>query len=54
MAKYILDSAGNFNWMAIFALLTFISIFVVGVIQVFRKDKKFIDKMSRLPLDDEE
>jgi type IV secretory pathway VirB10-like protein len=38
MAKYILQEAGNFNWMAIFALLTFLTVFSIGVWLALRKD----------------
>ena len=52
MYKYILESAGSINWMAIFALLTFFFIFSISVIAVFKKKQSFIDKMASLPLDD--
>lgn len=50
MYKYILETAGNINWMALFALLTFISIFSISAYLVFRKDKEALDHMSNLPL----
>lgn len=53
MYKYILAGAGDINWMAIFALLTFVILFVTSAIAVFWKSKAFIDHMSNLPLDDE-
>lgn len=52
MYKHILESAGNINWMALFALITFFTVFLIGIVTVFGKDKAFIDKMSNLPLDD--
>ena len=52
MYKYILQGAGDINWMALFALLTFFSIFVISVIAIFGKSKAYIEKMSNLPLDD--
>ena len=52
MFKYILENAGNINWMAIAALLTFFTIFVVSAALVFRQDKEFIRKMSSLPIED--
>jgi predicted permease len=53
MYKYILDSASNgINWMAIFALVTFVVIFCIGTWLVLRKDQSHIDKMAALPLDD--
>lgn len=53
MAKYILEQAGNINWMAVFALFTFMFVFIVSVILVLRKDKTHIDYMASLPLDEE-
>ncbi|MCB0643446.1 MAG: hypothetical protein KDC44_17470 [Phaeodactylibacter sp.] len=52
MYKYILSAAGNINWMAIFALLTFVFIFGMSVYMILRRDKGFIDKMAHLPLED--
>ena len=53
MAKYILEQAGNINWMAVFALFTFMFVFITSVILIFRKDKDHIDHMASLPLEDE-
>ena len=53
MYKHILENAGNINWMALFALITFFTIFIIGIVTVFGKNKAYIDKMSHLPLDDE-
>ena len=53
MYKYILEGAGDINWMAIFALLTFFWIFSVSAITIFLKKKTFIDHMAQLPLDEE-
>jgi hypothetical protein len=52
MYKHILESAGNINWMAISALLTFFTIFVLAAILAFKKDPAYIEKMSSMPLDD--
>lgn len=51
MAKYILESAGNINWMAMFALITFMSVFLTGVYLVVTDNKNFINKMKNLPLE---
>lgn len=51
MAKYILESAGNVNWMALFALLTFMFIFLTAVYMVLMDNKAFVQKMENLPLD---
>ncbi len=53
MYKYILQNAeGDINWMALFALLTFFTLFVISIVMIFGKNKGYIDKMSRMPLDD--
>ena len=52
MFKHILESAGNINWMAIFALITFFLLFVISAIAIFGKSKSYINKMSHLPLED--
>jgi len=51
MAKYIIESAGNINWMAMFALITFMLVFLTGVVLVFTNNKTFITKMENLPLE---
>ncbi len=53
MFKYILEGAGNINWMALFALITFFAVFIISIVAVFGKDKAYIEKMSKLPLDDD-
>lgn len=53
MFKYLLEGAGNINWMAIFALLTFMFMFLVGAITILRSKPSYIEKMSNLPLEDE-
>lgn len=53
MYKYILSEAGNINWMALFALLTFMFVFITSVIMIFRKNNDYINKMASLPLEDE-
>lgn len=52
MFKYILETAGNINWMAIAALMTFVTIFLVSTTVVLRRDTAFIDHMAHLPLED--
>ena len=54
MAKYILEQAGNINWMAVFALITFMTVFILSTILVFRKDEKHINHMASLPLDEDQ
>lgn len=52
MFKYILENAGNINWMAIFALITFFALFVISAVVIITKRKSWIDKMAHLPLED--
>lgn len=54
MYKYILESAGNINWMAIFALLTFITVFSISAYLAFTKDKGELKHIAELPLSDDE
>lgn len=52
MFKYILASGEeSINWMAIFALITFVLIFVISAIAIFAKSKSYINHMESLPLD---
>lgn len=52
MYKYILQGAGSINWMAISALLTFVTVFMVSAIMAFRSPRLYLNKMSNLPLED--
>ena len=52
MFKYILQSAGNIEWMAIGPLLLFVIVFVTSSWLILRQSKAYVDKMSHLPLDD--
>ncbi len=54
MYKYILESAGNINWMALFALITFFFIFTLSAYLIFKKDKKQLKHLEELPLTDGE
>lgn len=52
MYKYILENAGDINWMAIFALITFFAMFLISLMVIFRRNPAYIKKMSNLPLED--
>jgi hypothetical protein len=52
MFKYILQGAGDINWMAILALVLFFVIFLFGSIYILSRKKDYVEKVSRLPLDD--
>lgn len=54
MYKYILESAGSINWMALFALLTFMFVFVVSAMLIMRKNKEEIDEIASLPLENDD
>ena len=54
MAKYILETAGNINWMALFALLTFLFIFLLSAYLIFKKDTEQLKHLEELPLSDGE
>jgi hypothetical protein len=51
MFKHILENAGSINWMAIGALITFFTVFVVSAILIFKKENSYLKKMSEMPLD---
>jgi hypothetical protein len=53
MYKYILETAGNINWMALFSLITFLSVFLLAIVLVLRRSDDHIKHMASLPLDDE-
>jgi hypothetical protein len=53
MYKYILDSINQIDWLAIIPLLIFFVFFVGMTIQVVRTKKTFIEKMEKLPLEDD-
>ena len=54
MYKYILETAGNINWMALFALLTFVSVFSISAYLIIRKDNGEIQRLASLPLGNDE
>lgn len=52
MFKYILQNAGDINWLAVVALVLFFAVFLFGSVWVLTRKKDFVEKISRLPLDD--
>ncbi|MDF1697977.1 MAG: hypothetical protein P1U56_19170 [Saprospiraceae bacterium] len=54
MYKYILETAGNINWMALFALITFFFVFSMSVYLAFIKEKAALDEVANLPLVDDD
>ncbi|MFK8006295.1 MAG: CcoQ/FixQ family Cbb3-type cytochrome c oxidase assembly chaperone [Saprospiraceae bacterium] len=54
MYKYILEKAGDLDWMAIVPLLIFTIVFVIITIRAFTHKKDFINHMANMPLDKNE
>lgn len=54
MYKYILETARNFDWLALFALITFFIIFSMSIYLAFVSKKSEMSKMARLPLDNDD
>lgn len=52
MFKYILERAGDINWMGISALVTFFVLFVIASVVILRRNPEYIRKMSHMPLED--
>ena len=52
MFKHILQAAGDINWMAIFALVTFFALFTISAVVVFTRRRSWVDHMANLPLDE--
>lgn len=52
MFKYILQNEGDINWLAIVALVLFFAIFLLSTVWVITRKKDYVDKVSRLPLDE--
>lgn len=54
MYKYILQSVENINWLAVASLIIFFVIFLVSAMWALMSKKDYIDKMSNLPLEEDE
>jgi len=54
MYKYILETAGNINWMALFALLTFFIVFTMSIYLAFIKNNDELREVANLPLADDD
>ena len=52
MYKYILESAGDIDWMAIVPLLLFFIFFIGVSYMAITSKKSFINKMENLPFED--
>ncbi|MEM1359041.1 MAG: hypothetical protein AAGF89_12620 [Bacteroidota bacterium] len=51
MAKYLLEAA-NINWLAIFALLTFVLVFSIALVLVFGRGRRSYERVEQQPLID--
>ncbi len=52
MFKYILQSAGDINWLALIALVLFFAVFLLSTVWIMTRKKDYVEKVSRLPLDE--
>lgn len=52
MYKYILERAGDIDWMAILPLMIFTIVFAVVIVRAITHKKDFINHMASLPLDE--
>jgi len=53
MFKYILQSAGDIDLLGLILLIAFFVFFIVISLFVLTKDKKYLNKMSNLPFEDD-
>lgn len=51
MLQHYFDSAENVEYFAIAATIIFFVVFLAVAIWIFRLDKKYINKMEKLPFD---
>jgi cytochrome c oxidase cbb3-type subunit IV len=54
MYKFVLQGIENIEIWPIIGLILFLSVFTVGVIYAVTADKKYVDHMQNLPLEDED
>lgn len=52
MYKYILERAGDIDWMGVLPLLIFTTVFVLVVIRAVTAKKDYISHMAGMPLDE--
>ncbi len=51
MFKYILENAGDIQWLALVPLVLFFLVFVGAMITTMLKNKSYIERMSNLPFE---
>ncbi len=54
MYKYLLENAGDINWMALLALVTFVTVFLLGSVTALSRRKSHFQHMANLPLEDDD
>ncbi len=52
MFKHYFEGIENIEWAPIISLLIFFVFFILMIIGIFKMDKRFINKMKQLPMDD--
>ena len=52
MFKYIIEKAGDLDWLALGPFLLFFFFFIAVTIYALKKRSGYIEKMSNLPLED--
>lgn len=52
MFKYIIERAGNIDWMAIIPMIIFVVIFTLVIIYAFFNKKTDFDSIAQIPLED--
>jgi hypothetical protein len=50
----VLENILNAQWYAIIGLLIFFAFFVILLVRVIRMDKKEVDEISEMPLEDDD
>jgi hypothetical protein len=53
MYKYILESAGDIDWLALIPLVIFFVFFTMTIIRVVMTKKSYIEKMEQLPFEED-
>lgn len=53
MYKYILETAGDIDWLALIPLIIFFVFFTMTIIRVVMTKKSYIEKMEQLPLEED-
>lgn len=52
MIKYLIEAAGGYDWIATSLLLLFFVVFLGSTTWILTQKKSYLERMSRMPLDD--